>query len=358
MWRARTGPTPGRASSCCSVAELRLSGPLVSPDVPLPAPPPPPVAPPAPGGPPAPAPPVAPAPSAATRICSPSVSSRARFSPRRSAPRNTPPAACSASITREPAGNRCTPGRWTFPATSTTSIRPAPPGGPSVAGPLGEECADDHGGAGERAPGPGAGTVRSTPGARTGSGRPAQKCWTAKPTATTSTRASAPSAFGVVPHRNCTQSGSRSCTADHQRSCRRAPGGSCSRGGGARCPYDGFAPASDGRRPPPGPLAPGPVRPSALPSSLPPLFPVPPPRAASAPCPSWSAPKIAAARARVRSRFHSRTRSRSRRPQRAVGTAEVQEAGGTAGGRDGPAGDSGAETETDTDVASGREAVR
>src|SRR4051794_7413624 len=55
-----------------------------------------------------------------TRICSPSVSTRARFSERRWTPWRGPPAACRASTTREPAGRVAMPGRRTLPATSTT----------------------------------------------------------------------------------------------------------------------------------------------------------------------------------------------------------------------------------------------
>lgn len=139
--------------------------------------------------------------------------------------------------------------------TSTTSWRPVLPGGPFATA-VADDDADGSDGA--RESGPGAPPARSTAGARTGSGRPTQKCCTANPTATTSTRTRAASAFGSVPHRNCTQSGSRSRTAHHARSTRRARGGSCPEGG---------RPAS-----------------AALPAS----------------------PKIAATRARTLSRSHSR----------------------------------------------------
>src|SRR5699024_1746901 len=56
--------------------------------------------------------------STPTRICSPSLSSRARFSAVVSAFGFAPPAALIASITREPAGSSTMPGFLTFPATS------------------------------------------------------------------------------------------------------------------------------------------------------------------------------------------------------------------------------------------------
>lgn len=122
--------------------------------------------------------------------------------------------------------------------TSTTSCRPAVPGGPFATA----VAVDDADGSdGARGSGPDVPPARSTAGARTGSGRPAQKCCTAKPTATTSTRTRAASAFGSVPHRNCTHSGSRSRTAHHIRSLRREPGGSCPGGGG---PASAATPAS------------------------------------------------------------------------------------------------------------------
>src|SRR4051794_18356926 len=52
--------------------------------------------------------------------CSPSVSGRARFTVDRSTPGRTPPAARTASTTREPAGSTAMPGCRTLPATSTT----------------------------------------------------------------------------------------------------------------------------------------------------------------------------------------------------------------------------------------------
>ncbi len=122
--------------------------------------------------------------------------------------------------------------------TSTTSCRPAVPGGPFATA----VAVDDADGSdGARGSGPCAPPARSTAGARTGSGRPAQKCCTANPTATTSTRTRAASAFGSVPHRNCTHSGSRSRTAHHIRSPRRERGGSCPGGGG---PASAATPAS------------------------------------------------------------------------------------------------------------------
>ena len=56
-----------------------------------------------------------------TSTCSPSVSTRARFTVASLAFGRAPPAASTASITREPAGSRTTPGRRTLPATCTTT---------------------------------------------------------------------------------------------------------------------------------------------------------------------------------------------------------------------------------------------
>src|SRR5437762_5505075 len=97
---AVAGPTPGRVSSCASVAVFRLTGPAA-----VVAPPSPPV----PGG------GVTP-----TTTSSPSTSLRARFTNDRSVPGNAPPAASMASATREPVGSRTNPGRYTRPATATT----------------------------------------------------------------------------------------------------------------------------------------------------------------------------------------------------------------------------------------------
>ena len=55
-----------------------------------------------------------------TATCSPSATSRARFSPLVSVPGSTPPAALIASTTRAPSDRRTTPGRATAPTTSTT----------------------------------------------------------------------------------------------------------------------------------------------------------------------------------------------------------------------------------------------
>src|SRR5659263_336063 len=123
---ASTGPTPGRVSSCCSVALFRLTLPPLAPPLD------PPLAPP--DWPPAPA--VAPVGAAAggsapTSTCSPSVSRRARFTPAVLSPGSAPPAAATASATREPAGSVTTPGWFTLPATSTVT---SPPGLGAAAG--------------------------------------------------------------------------------------------------------------------------------------------------------------------------------------------------------------------------------
>ncbi|ARZ70165.1 hypothetical protein SMD11_4568 [Streptomyces albireticuli] len=125
-----------------------------------------------------------------------------------SVPGRAPPAASSASATRDPVGRRWSPGRSTLPATSTT--RPALRDGPSVRAAVGAPV-----GSAEAAPAAGtAGSRRS--GGRTGSGRPAQKWWTANAHAATSTTVSAASVRGSMPHRSRTHSGSRSPSADRQ----------------------------------------------------------------------------------------------------------------------------------------------
>ena len=53
---------------------------------------------------------------------------RARLTRARSAPRVGPPAASTASCTREPTGRRCTPGRRTSPTTCTTTTPEGRPG--------------------------------------------------------------------------------------------------------------------------------------------------------------------------------------------------------------------------------------
>ncbi len=101
---AVTGPTSGSASSSTSVAVLRLTRATGAPAV---------------GTADAASPVGAGTP---TRICSPSTSSRARFSDARSTPGRAPPAALIASTTREPASSTAMPGRRTFPATSTVTV--------------------------------------------------------------------------------------------------------------------------------------------------------------------------------------------------------------------------------------------
>src|SRR4051812_34245290 len=83
-----------------------------------------------------------------TTICSPSVRTRARFKEPVRTPRRGPPAAATASTTREPAGSVAIPGRRTLPATSTTMRPvaaaegvpagpvPAPAAGPEPGGPV------------------------------------------------------------------------------------------------------------------------------------------------------------------------------------------------------------------------------
>ena len=74
-------------------------------------------------------------PSAATRMCSPSTTGRARLIASRSASSRAPPAAVMASMTREEAGRVRTPGVATAPETwTTTSPALSVPG---VAGPAG-----------------------------------------------------------------------------------------------------------------------------------------------------------------------------------------------------------------------------
>ena len=59
-----------------------------------------------------------------TATCSPSESRRARLRAERSTPGSAPPAACNASLTRDPAGSRTSPGRATCPATCTVTADP------------------------------------------------------------------------------------------------------------------------------------------------------------------------------------------------------------------------------------------
>ena len=68
-----------------------------------------------------------------TTICSPSVTGRARLRLSVRTPGRAPPAASSASTTREPAGSTAMPGRRTLPTTSTTT---SPVGPPTVAAPV------------------------------------------------------------------------------------------------------------------------------------------------------------------------------------------------------------------------------
>src|SRR5215207_3729587 len=63
-----------------------------------------------------------------TRICSPSVTGRARLRVVRSTPGSAPPAIARTSATREPGFARTRPGRRTLPATWTTTTVAAPVG--------------------------------------------------------------------------------------------------------------------------------------------------------------------------------------------------------------------------------------
>ncbi len=67
-----------------------------------------------------------------TTSCSPSISLRAKDIPSIDVAGSTPPAAAMASATRAPAASFTSPGRRTFPATSTTTsgnaLETAPPG--------------------------------------------------------------------------------------------------------------------------------------------------------------------------------------------------------------------------------------
>src|SRR5215218_8474017 len=117
MRPAVTSATPGRVSSCSTVAVFRsrgadgVAGPAAASGG---------------GG--------AGSPGPGTRTCSPSVSLRARLTASRSAPEVTPPAAVMASWTRLPAGRRTSPGWRTRPATWTATWPegPAPPGDPAA----------------------------------------------------------------------------------------------------------------------------------------------------------------------------------------------------------------------------------
>lgn len=137
---AVTGPMPGRASSCSTVAVLRSStsavlGAVLGPVVAVPE---------VPAGPGVPAPTELPSTlgcpeggASPTTICSPSPSCRAMFSPTVSAPSTAPPAACSASAIRAPGARVTSPGVCTRPTTLTTTGRPERSGEPGLADDLG-----------------------------------------------------------------------------------------------------------------------------------------------------------------------------------------------------------------------------
>src|SRR5215216_5437562 len=128
MRPAVTSPTPGRVSSCSTVAVFRSSGAdgVAGPAAASGG-----------GG--------AGSPGPGTRTCSPSMSLRARLTASRSAPEVAPPAAAMASWTRLPAGRRTSPGWRTRPATWTATwpegpdpaapADPAPPQAPTPAVP-------------------------------------------------------------------------------------------------------------------------------------------------------------------------------------------------------------------------------
>src|SRR5262245_6417563 len=98
IFAAVLGPIPGSASSCSSVAALSETGPLDPELDPAPA-----------------------APRTGTTTCCPSASGAARFTPIRAARRVTPPAAATASATRDPVETLYRPGLRTAPTTSTTT---------------------------------------------------------------------------------------------------------------------------------------------------------------------------------------------------------------------------------------------
>src|SRR3954447_15307148 len=95
---------PGRASRSAAVAALRFTGP---PDAAPPE-----------------ADPVAPVavPGTPTAICWPSATTVARFTDAGSASGSRPPAAWTASATRDPDGRVTSPGRATRPTTETTTV--------------------------------------------------------------------------------------------------------------------------------------------------------------------------------------------------------------------------------------------
>src|SRR3954451_22902880 len=95
---------PGRASRSAAVAALRFTAP---PDAAPPE-----------------ADPVAPVavPGTPTAICWPSPTTAARFTDAGSAAGSRPPAAATASATREPDGRVTSPGRATWPTTETTTV--------------------------------------------------------------------------------------------------------------------------------------------------------------------------------------------------------------------------------------------
>src|SRR3954453_1154813 len=100
---ARTGPTPGRASSSAAVALFRSSLPPGAAAA----------APPGAG---------ADAPGAPTTICWPSVTRAARLTNAGSASGPSPPAASTAAATRGADGSVTSPGRAAEPTTETTTV--------------------------------------------------------------------------------------------------------------------------------------------------------------------------------------------------------------------------------------------
>src|SRR4051794_10929984 len=112
---ASTGPIPGSASRSATVAVLRSTGPAAA----------------APEGP-APDAPAPDDPGVPTAICCPSETTAARLTAEASVPGTSPPAAATASATREPVGTVTRPGWTTRPTTETTTVADVRPAFPTA----------------------------------------------------------------------------------------------------------------------------------------------------------------------------------------------------------------------------------
>src|SRR4051812_48250580 len=208
-----------------------------------------------------------------TTICSPSVRTRARFKEPVRTPRRGPPAAATASTTRDPAGSVAIPGRRTLPATSTTMRPVAAAEGPPAAGPVPAPAAGPEpggpvlvvagGGAGAGGgtagpPGGGGGAGPAATGGTTVSPRSARSTHhrvSASPPATSSpTAARWPTVIRTLP---CRAVGSRSST--HPAAPAAAPTDRCLCRPGASAPAGAGSGGGGAPGPPPPPPRGGPA---------------------------------------------------------------------------------------------------